>query len=40
MMAEFERKVKFVIPTPAFARVNSSGNPADLEKTGSLLPQE
>jgi hypothetical protein len=30
----------FVIPAPAFARVNSSGNPEGLEKTGFLLPQE
>jgi hypothetical protein len=24
----------FVIPAPAFKRVNSSGNPEDLERTG------
>ena len=36
----FEKYPHFVIPAPAFARVNSGGNPEGLEKTGFLLSQE
>jgi hypothetical protein len=36
----FEKYPRFVIPAPAFARVNSGGNPEGLEKSGFLLSQE
>jgi hypothetical protein len=35
-----EKHPHFVIPAPAFARVNSGGNPEGIERTGFLLSQE
>ncbi|TRZ51495.1 hypothetical protein D4S03_05035 [bacterium] len=33
----FEKCPYFVIPAPAFARANSSGNPEGIERTGYRL---